>query len=90
MVPPLVYLSHKNPKIIKKLIYLTIPLFFINMAHELTAIKVGQWIFPGQYIGSITLFGLTFPFEEFLFYIILGAAAAVVYYEIFFDDVEIS
>jgi len=83
MTPPVVYLLFRNTNFIKKFFYISIPLFLINLLHELVALKVGQWVFPGEYIGTFVFFGFSFPFEEFFFYLFLGSITAVAYYEIF-------
>ncbi len=88
MIPPFIIIVLKKPRFIKKFFFVTLPFFLINLAHELTALKIGQWNFPGEYIGTVTLFGLSFPFEEFFFYIILGPAIGLAYYELFFDDMK--
>jgi hypothetical protein len=46
---------------------------------------LGQWSFPGKFIGWIDLFGVRFPFEEFLIWIVLGAAGVLAWYELFDD-----
>lgn len=88
MIPPVVYAFIKRPEFIKKFFLVTVPFFFINLIHEITAIRAGQWIFPGEYIGEVVLFGFSFPFEEFFFYIAIGAATGLAYYEIFVDDMK--
>jgi len=60
--------------------------FFFSIIYELTALALNQWYYPGhQFIGFITIFGLGFPFEEFFFWILLGAICILSWYE-FFDD----
>jgi hypothetical protein len=49
-------------------------------------VKTGQWIFPGEYVGIINLFDLSFPFEEFLFWIMISSMGFLTYYELFVDD----
>ncbi len=87
-LPPLIYVLIKNPQFIKKFFLVTIPFFLISLIHEITALKNGYWFFPGEYIGSITLFGLNFPFEEFFFYLVIMASSVLSYYELFFDDMK--
>ena len=75
-----------------KLIYgafLTGAYFFVfALVYELTALKLDWLIFPGKdFIGWVTIFGASFPFEEFFFWIILTAMSSIAYYE-FFDDNE--
>ncbi len=71
----------------KKFIRAGVYFFALSFLYELVAIKTGQWIFPGQkFIGSIRLLGLSFPFEEFLFWFVIGSSAMLSYYEFFVDD----
>jgi hypothetical protein len=65
-----------------------IPFFFINLLYELSSVYAGHWSFPGEYIGQVTLFGIAFAFEEFLFWIILASTAMLAYYELFSDDMK--
>ena len=60
------------------------PFFFLSF--ELTALKLDQWRFPGENIGHVQLFGLLFPFEEFIFWIVFGTPIILSYYELFVDD----
>lgn len=88
MLPPLIFAFISNPKLIKKFILVAIPFFFINLIHEITAIQTGQWVFEGKYVGKISIFGATFPLEEFFFYITIGSITGLAYYEIFVDDMK--
>jgi len=56
------------------------------LIYELTAVKLEQWHFPGQYIGWIDLFGLKFPFEELLFWMGLSSFVVLSIYEGFIDN----
>ena len=60
--------------------------FFVHLAHELTAVKLGQWYFPAQSIGYLELVGIRFPVEEFVFWIVLSTAILLADYEYFIDD----
>jgi len=83
---PLFYILYLKPEFIHKFIKLGTFFFFLYLIFELTALKLGQWGFYGQYIGSVQLFGLKFPFEEFFFWIGISAPTFISYYEIFIDD----
>lgn len=83
---PLLYILYLRPEFIHKFIKLSIFFSFLYLIFELTALKLGQWGFYGQYIGSVELFGLKFPFEEFFFWIGISAPTFISYYEIFIDD----
>jgi len=62
--------------------------FYMHFIYEITALKVGWWSFPGKYIGSVSLFGVSFPIEELFFWFILFALAVLTYYEFFNDDMR--
>jgi hypothetical protein len=69
-----------------KLIKLAIFFFGLTLTIELVSLKTDLWIFPGQYFGLINIFGLTFPLEEFIFWICLSAPAVIAYHEFSIDD----
>lgn len=60
--------------------------FFVHLAHEVTAIKLGQWYFPGQFIGYVEFADIRFPVEEFVFWVVLSTAILLAEYEYFIDD----
>jgi hypothetical protein len=70
---PLLYLITKKPFFINKFSKIAVFFFFVFFVCELVAVKTGQWIFPGEYIGMVHFFGLSFPFEEFFFWIIISS-----------------
>lgn len=82
---PIIY-AIRNPRIILKLCAVAIFFFFVWLIMEVTAVKIGGWVYPGQYIGWMTLFGVGFPAEEMLFWMLFYAATIVAYYERFIDD----
>lgn len=86
IILPLICLSIKKPNFIYKFSLLVIFFFFLHLILELTALKLGYLGFYGEYIGNVELFNLKFPFEEFIFWIVLSAATIVSCYEIFIDD----
>jgi hypothetical protein len=58
--------------------------FYFHIIYEIAGLKLRWWSFPGtQFIGHVTIFGLTFPFEEFLFWIILGGFMVLSYFRLF-------
>jgi hypothetical protein len=88
VLPPIVLMLAKFPALWAKFAKAGAYFFYLSFLYEITALKLGQWWFPSpDFIGFITLFGVTFPFEELLFWIILGSLGVLVYYE-FFDDEE--
>lgn len=82
-----VYLGFKKPQFIKNMAETAIYFFFLWFASELLAVRLNYWIYPGNnYIGWITVFGLSFPFEELFFWMVFYAATLVSFYELFIDD----
>lgn len=83
----LIMLKVKKPAILlHKFLLVSLFFAFVHLAHELTALKLGQWYFPGQYIGNVNILGIIFPIEEFFFWILISAGVALSYYEFFVDD----
>ncbi|MDP2943950.1 MAG: hypothetical protein Q8N57_00010 [bacterium] len=60
--------------------------FFVYLSHEITALHLLQWNFPGDYIGWVHLLGVSFPIEEMFFWILLSSLIGSVYYEVIFDN----
>jgi len=84
--PPIFVLFYKRPQFAGKVLLAAVFFFFVSLNFELTAVHLGQWGFAGQYIGTVTLLGVTFPFEEFFYWILLYPATIISYYELFVDD----
>jgi len=84
---PLIF-AFFNPKIIRKFAPLAVFFFFVWLASECIGLHNGNWIFPAtnQYVGSVTLLGVVFPFEEVFFWFMWYPAVIVAYYEYFIDD----
>ena len=85
-VIPLIYVVKNRPNLIMKFIKTGAFFFMLFLIYELTAVKLGQWYFPGQYIGWVALFGLRFPFEELLFWMGLSTFIVLSIYEGFVDN----
>ena len=83
---PMIYLLLTRPRFITKFFKLACFFFILFLVFELTALTLGQWSFPGQYVGMVEIMNLSFPFEEFFFWIILGSPLFVSYYELIIDD----
>lgn len=63
--------------------------FFVNyFIIEIFAVKLNWWVYPGNYIGWITITfpGITFPLEELFFWMMFYAASLVSYYKLFIDN----
>ena len=74
------------PKLILKYVFVACYFFFFMFIFELAALHNHQWIFPGQFIGMVSILHYQFPFEEFFFWMIFGTPAILMYYELFADD----
>jgi hypothetical protein len=78
----------QKPQLILRTAPVMIYFAFVYLAHEITALHLEQWTFPGDYIGWVAMFGVTFPIEEFVFWIILSSLIGAIYYEMSFDNQE--
>lgn len=78
-------ITHRE--VARKLLGAAAYFFFVGFLMELLMNLLGYWTFPGtHYIGWITLFGKTLPYEELFSYIVLYPLAFLSYYEYFLDD----
>ncbi|MBV9159043.1 MAG: hypothetical protein JO019_00395 [Candidatus Kaiserbacteria bacterium] len=88
ILTPMIAEFFRRPKLIYRAFLTGVYFFLFALTYEITALNLGWLIFPGHdFVGWVTLFGKSFPFEEFFFWILLTAMSAVTYYE-FFDDNE--
>ena len=83
---PFLFVVFRKPLLLIKFLKVSAFFIFLFLTFELTALKLGPWYFPGQYIGKIELMGLAFPFEEFFFWILMSSTIVLAYYEEFVDD----
>lgn len=85
-LPPFIILLVRRYRLVLK--FLKAALYFVPLylAYELTALPLGQWDFPGQYIGTVTILNTTLPLEEFLVWILLSSTIVLAYYELYVDD----
>ncbi len=83
---PFLIIFFKQPKLVWHTVPLILYFFFVYLAHEVTALHLGQWRFPGDYIGWVHMLGVSFPIEEFVFWIILSSLIGSIYYELCFDN----
>jgi hypothetical protein len=78
--------SHTK-KVIVKILKASAYFFYLSFIYEILALRYGWWNFPSNdYIGWLEIFGVRFPLEEFIWWILLFAFAMLVYYEYFDDD----
>lgn len=85
---PLALLFFTKKQLLYKVMFLGIFFFILNLVFELTALQLGQWSFPGNYIASVSILGAYFPIEELLFWIVLASPSLIVCYEFLIDDRE--
>lgn len=83
---PVLYVLKNRSFLVAKFLKTSVFFFFLFLVYELTAIKLGQWYFPGEYIGWVEIKGLKFPIEELIFWIGLSPFAVLALYEGFVDD----
>lgn len=84
-----VFFIFKYPHLLKKLLEVNIFFFFIFFLQDLATLKLGIWSFPGdEFVGWVTIHGVSLPLEEFVFWICLGASSVVAMYEFFDDDLK--
>jgi hypothetical protein len=84
---PIVLVLFRFPKLISKFLKAAAFFFYISFAHEITALKLGHWSFPGtEFIGWISIFNVRFPIEEVIFWMALFAISVLCYFEFFDDD----
>ena len=83
-----IVLAVYRPKLVYKYLAMAAFFFFVWFVAEITALKAGGWTYLGEYIGWVTVFGLTFPVEEIFFWTMWYAATITAYYEFFLDDLK--
>lgn len=75
------------PKLIKKVSMLGLYFLFVSILNEYVGLKYFHWSFPGNhYLGLISFDGHRLPWDEVIFWWILGAPGMICWYEIFADD----
>jgi hypothetical protein len=83
-IPGLILCAH--PRLLNKMILLALYFIPLSFLYEWVANYKVQWTFPGKnFIGYVELVGVTFPFEEMVWLVIVPAATAL-YFEFFADD----
>ncbi len=77
----------RRPNLLPKFLVTGSYFFFLTFVYEITALKLGWWTFPSsQYLGWVSILGVSFPLEEFFFGFIFYSMVALTYYESFDDD----
>ncbi len=82
---PLLYVALTSPSLLRRFIVPTLFFAWYSGIYELISLDQGHWAFPDptQFVGWITVVGHTLPFEEILFWMVLGPASCLSYFEIF-------
>jgi len=83
---PLVYVLRKDPNLFMKFFKTSAFFFMLYLLYEITAMKLGSWYFPGQYIGWVELMGIRFPLEELIFWMSVSTFGVLSLYEFSVDD----
>lgn len=84
---PVAAILYFNKRLISKVATVGIFFLFHSLAMEFIGLTLGFWYFSGaHYIGVVNFFEHRLPYEEIVFWIILGAPAAIAWYELFTDD----
>ncbi len=86
LLPCLLFL-YFHPKLITRFLTLSVYTFYVGILSELVSLRLNFWEFPGHnFIGWVTILGLTFPIEEFMLFLMFIPPAFLTYYEFFDDD----
>lgn len=87
VIPPIALELWHHPRLAPKLFWITFYFAYAILIHELVALQLGFWMFPGtQYIGWLQLFQFRIPLEEVITFILLGTATCICCYEYYLDD----
>lgn len=86
VIMPLLYFCWRKPKIVIRTLPATTFFAYVYLLHEITALKLEQWRFVGDYIGWIHVAGVAFPIEELVFWILLSGLVGSIYFEMYFDN----
>lgn len=87
VVLPLLFVLIKYPRMLRKLLIIGLYFFCITFVFEWLGLKLNHWWFPGKNFFAIaTLADKSLPWEEILFFFVLGIPGLVCWYEIFADD----
>jgi hypothetical protein len=58
---------------------------FIFFSHEILALRLGYWWWPGEYLWPISLFGQTFPLDDVVIWHLASTPALLAGYKFFID-----
>ena len=72
---------YRRPNLLDPSLRMSAFFSFVWFGAEIAALHTKAWTFTGQYIGSVTVFGVSFPFEELFFWMFWYAPFLVVTYK---------
>lgn len=88
-VIPLILTLRFYPKLLPKLIAVTIYFFLVSGLAEFIGLRHHQWYFGSDYfLPLVNFFGFSLPLDEPFAWWFLGAPALVCWYEFFADDCQ--
>lgn len=85
---PFTYIVLRKPSLFPKVLEIAPFFIFVYLAFEITALQGDLWSFPGHYIGNVIIAGLSFPFEELIFWVVASSAFTAAYHEYYVDDLR--
>ena len=83
---PFLIIFYNKPKLVLHTVPMIFYFFFVYLTHEITALHLDLWRFPGDYVGLVSMLGVSFPIEELIFWMILSSLIGSIYYEWNFDN----
>jgi hypothetical protein len=86
LVPILVILGFKTPRLIKKTLIPTAFFALVFFVYELISLLIGHWWWPGYYLWPISISGIIFPIDDIVIWYFLSTPALLLGYEFFADD----
>lgn len=83
---PFLYYLIKRPKFILNITPIIIYFFLVYFSMEYIGLTNNLWSFKGSYIGEVSFFRITFPIEEFVYWMILFSPSVLCFYNSFVTD----
>lgn len=84
IIPPLIVIL-MHPRLMNKFIYQGLFFLVLSIIYEITAVYVGHWFFPGNYVGFVQILNIKSPIEEYI-WLTFCVPSTLAIYEIFADD----
>lgn len=85
VIMPVVFLL-KKPSFLPNLILPLIYFFILYFVIEIFGVVFDLWLYHGSYIGLIRFFGVVYPIEELIFWMLLYTPAIIASYEVFVNN----